>query len=103
MRIKTNCANAPVWKEVTVKSRIPESLKMLEEMARNIWWSWNDEAIEMFKELDPELWSVVGQNPVALLERLSYEKLEALSVDKEVLGRIEEIYAKFKGLYERKA
>ena len=66
MRIKTNCANAPVWKEVTVKSRIPESLKMLEEMARNIWWSWNDEAIEMFKELDPELWSVVGQNPVAL-------------------------------------
>ena len=102
MRIKTNCANAPVWKEVTVKSRIPESLKMLEEMARNIWWSWNDEAIEMFKELDPELWSVVGQNPVALLERLSYEKLEALSVDKEVLGRIEEIYAKFKAYMSEK-
>ena len=102
MRIKTNCANAPVWKEVTVKSRIPESLKMLEEMARNIWWSWNDEAIEMFKELDPELWSVVGQNPVALLERLSYEKLEALSVDKEILGRIEEIYAKFKAYMSEK-
>ena len=102
MRIKTNCANAPVWKEVTVKSRIPESLKMLEEMARNIWWSWNDDAIEMFKELDPELWSVVGQNPVALLERLSYEKLEALSVDKEVLGRIEEIYAKFKAYMSEK-
>ncbi len=102
MRIKTNCANAPVWKEVTVKSRIPESLKMLEEMAHNIWWSWNDEAIEMFKELDPELWSVVGQNPVALLERLSYEKLEALSVDKEVLGRIEEIYAKFKAYMSEK-
>ena len=102
MRIKTNCANAPVWKEVTVKSRIPESLKMLEEMARNIWWSWNDEAIEMFKELDPELWSVVGQNPVALLERLSYEKLEALSVDKEVLGRIEEIYARFKAYMSEK-
>ncbi|MBU3835384.1 MAG: alpha-glucan family phosphorylase [Candidatus Phocaeicola merdigallinarum] len=102
MRNKTNCANAPVWKEVTVKSRIPESLKMLEEMARNIWWSWNDEAIEMFKELDPELWSVVGQNPVALLERLSYEKLEALSVDKEVLGRIEEIYAKFKAYMSEK-
>ncbi len=85
-----------------MKSRIPESLKMLEEMARNIWWSWNDEAIEMFKELDPELWSVVGQNPVALLERLSYEKLEALSVDKEVLGRIEEIYAKFKAYMSEK-
>ena len=102
MRIKTNCANAPVWKEVTVKSRIPDSLRMLEEMARNIWWAWNDEAIEMFKELDPELWSVVGQNPVALLERLSYEKLEALSVDKEVLGKIEGIYDKFKAYMNEK-
>ncbi len=75
---------------------------MLEEMARNIWWSWNDEAIDMFKKLDPELWSVVGQNPVALLERLSYEKLEALSVDKEVLGKIENIYAKFKAYMSEK-
>lgn len=96
MKIKTNYANAPVWKEVTVKSRIPESLGMLQEMARNIWWSWNYEATDMFKSLDPELWSVVGQNPVALLERLSYEKLEALSNDKAVLNRINDIYAKFK-------
>ena len=96
MKIKTNYANAPVWKEVTVKSRIPESLGMLQEMARNIWWSWNYEATDMFKSLDPELWSVVGQNPVARLERLSYEKLEALSNDKAVLNRINDIYAKFK-------
>lgn len=73
MKVKTNYANTPAWREVNVKSRIPEPLKMLERMARNIWWAWNDEATEMFKELDPELWQVVGQNPVALLERLSYE------------------------------
>ena len=35
MKIKTNYANAPVWKEVTVKSRIPDSLKMLQEMILN--------------------------------------------------------------------
>ena len=102
MKVKTNYVNAPVWKEVNVKSRIPESLKMLEEMARNIWWAWNDEATEMFKGLDPELWSVVKQNPVALLERLSYEKLEALSVDKEVLGKINHIYDKFKNYVNTK-
>ena len=85
MKVKTNYANAPVWREVNVKSRIPEPLKMLGKMARNIWWAWNDEATEMFRELDPELWQVVGQNPVALLERLSYEKLEALSADSNVL------------------
>ena len=48
MKIKTNYANVPCWKEVNVKSHIPESLKMLEEMARNIWWAWSDEATEMF-------------------------------------------------------
>lgn len=96
MKVKTNYVNAPVWKEVNVKSRIPEPLKMLEEMARNIWWAWNDEATEMFRELDPELWSFVKQNPVALLERLSYEKLEALCNNKEVLSRINHIYDKFK-------
>ncbi len=96
MKVKTNYVNSPVWREVTVKSRIPEALKMLEIMARNIWWAWNYEATDMFKELDPELWKVVGQNPVALLERLSYEKLEAIEADKALMGRINAVYDKFK-------
>lgn len=95
MKVKTNYANAPVWREVTVKSRIPESLKMLEIMARNIWWAWNYEATDMFKELDPDLWKIVGQNPVALLERISYEKLEAIESDKELMAKINNVYAKF--------
>ena len=41
MKIKVSNANTPNWKEVTVKSHIPEELKKLEEMARNIWWAWN--------------------------------------------------------------
>ena len=102
MKVKTNYVNAPVWREITVKSRIPESLKMLQEMAHNIWWAWNFEATEMFRELDPELWKAVGQNPVALLERLSYEKLEALAVNKEVLAKINDIYSQFKAYMAEK-
>ena len=44
MKIKVSNANTPNWKEVTVKSHIPEELKKLEEMARNIWWAWNSRA-----------------------------------------------------------
>ena len=102
MKVKTNYANAPVWREVNVKSRIPEPLKMLGKMARNIGWAWNDEATEMFRELDPELWQVVGQNPVALLERLSYEKLEALCADSNVLKKINDIYSKFEAYMNEK-
>ena len=96
MKVKTNYVNAPAWKEINILSRIPEPLKMLEEMSRNIWRAWNEETAKIFKELDPELWLAVGQNPVALLERLSYEKFEALSKDKEVLTKINDIYARFK-------
>ena len=102
MKVRTNYVNDPVWREVTVKSRIPESLQMLQELAHNIWWSWNYEATDMFKSLDPEIWSLVGQNPVAFLERLNYEKLEALSTNKEVLDRINKVYAKFKAYMSEK-
>ena len=53
MKIKVSNANTPNWKEVTVKSHIPEELKKLEEMARNIWWAWNYEATDLFRDLDP--------------------------------------------------
>ena len=102
MKVRTNYVNDPVWREVTVKSRIPESLQMLQELAHNIWWSWNYEATDMFKSLDPEIWSLVGQNPVAFLERLNYEKLEALSTNKEVLDRINKVYTKFKAYMSEK-
>ena len=96
MKIKVSNVNTPNWKEVTVKSRIPEELEKLSEIARNIWWAWNFEATELFRDLDPELWKECGQNPVLLLERMSYEKLEALTKDKVILRRMNEVYTKFR-------
>ena len=96
MKINVSNVNTPNWKEVTVKSRIPEELEKLSEIARNIWWAWNFEATELFRDLDPELWKECGQNPVLLLERMSYEKLEALAKDKVILRRMNEVYTKFR-------
>lgn len=96
MKIKVSNVNTPNWKEVTVKSRIPEELEKLSEIARNIWWAWNFEATELFRDLDPELWKECGQNPVLLLERMSHEKLEALAKDKVILRRMNEVYTKFR-------
>lgn len=102
MKIKISNANVPAWKDVTVKSRIPAELKKLEEMARNIWWAWNNEATDLFKDLDPALWKEAGQNPVVLLERLSYEKLEALAADKTILKRMNDVYANFRAYMDVK-
>ncbi|MCA5605385.1 glycosyltransferase family 1 protein [Bacteroides fragilis] len=96
MKIKVSNVNTPNWKEVTVKSRVPAELEKLSELARNIWWAWNYEATELFRDLDPTLWKEAGQNPVLLLERMGYEKLEALSKDKVILKRMNDVYAKFR-------
>ena len=102
MKIKISNSNVPAWKDVTVKSRIPAELKKLEEMARNIWWAWNNEATDLFQDLDPALWKEAGQNPVVLLERLSYDKLEALAADKAILARIDKVYAQFRAYIDVK-
>ena len=64
MKIKVSNTNVPSWQSVVVKSQIPDELKKLEEMSRNIWWAWNYEATELFKSLDPELWNQAERNPV---------------------------------------
>lgn len=96
MKIKVSNVNTPNWKEITVKSSVPAELEKLSEIARNIWWSWNYEATELFRSLDPILWKEAGQNPVLFLEHMNFEKLEALSKDKVVLKRMNDVYAKFR-------
>ncbi len=96
MKIKVSNVNTPTWKDVNVKAHIPAELEKLSEIARNIWWSWNYEATELFHDLDPEMWKEVGHNPVYLLEWISFEKLEVLAKDKVIIKRMNDVYAKFK-------
>ena len=74
----------------------------MSEISRNIWWSWNYEATELFNDLDPALWREVGHNPVLFLERMSYEKLEVLSKDKSILKRMNDVYAKYRAYIDVK-
>ncbi len=96
MKIKADYANAPQWQEITVKSTLPEDLKCLDEIAHNVWWTWNYEARDLFRDLDPELYHEVTHNPVLLLERLSYERKEEIVKDKAMMKRITAVYAQFR-------
>ena len=96
MKIKASCSNGANWKQVDVKSRIPKELDKLEELARNMWWAWNHDARVLFRSLDEDLFDEVGQNPVLLLERLSYEKMEDLSKDSSVVRKMNDVYAAFR-------
>ena len=96
MKIKADYANAPQWKEVTIKSTLPEELKCLDELAHNMWWAWNYEARELWKSLDKDLYEEVGHNPVMLLGRLSYERKEAIVNDKTIMERVKSVYKLFR-------
>ena len=96
MKIKSDYANAPQWKELTIKSRLPEELKCLDELAHNMWWAWNYEARDLFRDIDPKLYSAVKHNPVMLLERLGYERKEEIVNDKAMMKRIQAVYKSFK-------
>ncbi len=102
MDIKTNFAPSaePMWKSIIVKSKLPAELSCLHEISRNIWWVWNYEATELFNEIDTELWHQVEKNPILLLERVSYTRLNELAKDVEFVTRLNGIYAKFKSYLE---
>jgi len=102
MKIKASNANEAQWKPVVVKSNIPVELQKLEELAHNMWWAWNHSARSLFTHLDPALYEECGQNPVLMLERLSYEKLSELSKDRDILKRMNDTYKEFRAYMDVK-
>ena len=96
MKIKASCANNPSWKTITVKSNMPAELRKLEELAHNMWWSWNHNARSLFRSLDETLYEACDGNPVLLLERLSFEKMERLAADKAVIKKMNDVYTEFR-------
>ena len=88
MKIKVNNVNERNLKEINVRSHLPASLSKLEEIAQNIWWSWNTNAKNLFRQIDKEAWIEASSNPVLLLNILNYDKLVALGENKEFLEKL---------------
>lgn len=96
MKIKVNNTNTPTWRSVTVKSALPAKLKMLEELSKNLWWVWNSEGKTLFHDLDRDLWRETGENPVLMLQKMTYERFDEIVKDKEMMDRINCVYNNFK-------
>ncbi|MCM1020719.1 MAG: alpha-glucan family phosphorylase [Muribaculum sp.] len=96
MKLQVSNTNAPVWRDMTIKSDLPAQLKPLEVMSRNLWWVWNSEGKSLFRDLNPDLWRSVGENPVMLLQRLGFDRVQEIINDEKLLSRINGVYAQFK-------
>lgn len=81
---------------ITVLPRLPERLASLRELAENLWFSWNMEAIRMFQRLNRDLWEETDQNPVKMLLRLDQDRLHELDQDEGFHVQLGKVFADFK-------
>ncbi|HLU38732.1 MAG TPA: alpha-glucan family phosphorylase, partial [Planctomycetota bacterium] len=77
-----------------VAATLPEELRGLQRLSRNLWWSWNRDAENVFADLSPLAWRNCGRNPVAFLQRLYPEDLQAKARDEEYLARLRAVTAR---------
>lgn len=88
MKVSASYSNTPSWKSVYTHANLPQELLPLEKLARNLWWVWNNEAIELFEDIDNKLWEESSHNPVVFLQRLSYDKCKEIIKDAELMARL---------------
>lgn len=81
--------------EFNVKPDLPGKLKALEEIAYNLWWSWNYEAQELFKSINPTAWKKSRHNPVAVIGSLTGADYKKLSKDPVFMSRLESVHKEF--------
>lgn len=72
----------------TVRPLLPEPLRPLSDLARNLRWSWHAETRELFRSVDPEHWATAGGDPVRLLGGVRAARLQELAEDHQFLTRL---------------
>jgi len=94
-------------RQFDVQPNIPERLAHLQNLAMNLWFCWNWEAVRLFIRLDAKLWESCYQNPVLMLGRLPQEVFEEAAQDESFIANLEKVYAEFfsyltrRGWFER--
>ena len=70
---------------------LPANLQPLKDIAYNMWWSWEHDAVDLFRRLDDDLWQKTGHNPVKMLGDLSQDRLEKVSQNDGFLAHLDRV------------
>jgi phosphorylase/glycogen(starch) synthase len=85
----------PQWRKILIDPTVPERLSGLVKLSKNLWWSWNYDAIELFEVIDKELWYEVNNNPISLIEALPLDVLKSLEQNPEFLEKLDSVITNF--------
>jgi len=78
-----------------VNPKIPQRLARLEELAHNLWYSWDRATRELYSRLDPQLWESVGHSPKAFLKRVDEQKLVDAAEDPVYLSNFNRVLSAY--------
>ncbi len=80
----------------TVVPSLTGELARLQTIAYNLWWTWEPEAVELFKRLDIDLWQQTRHNPVEMLGILQQTTLDKLTTDEGFMSQLKQVDEKFR-------
>ncbi|MFN8257523.1 MAG: alpha-glucan family phosphorylase [Bacteroidales bacterium] len=102
VQIDTYKSNKPVWRSLDVKPNPTSTFPQLEELAKNLWWSWNHDAINLFRYIDEDTWEKTDADPLALLNQVSYERILELEKNKTFIEFYNKVLDKFRAYMNQK-
>lgn len=85
-----------VFQVINVAPSFPKPIRFLEELARNAWWCWNQDAQELLRRIDPSLWRECGLSPLEFLRRVPRATFDALAADDGFIAQLAKLEARFR-------
>ena len=80
---------------ITVNPKLPARLERLEELANDLWYSWDRDTRTLFSRLDPKLWQAVEHNPKAFLMRVDESILLKASEDQSFISNFNSVLSAY--------
>lgn len=78
----------PNWSESTPQALYDKCMAL----ARNLWWSWHPEVVNLFRDLDPVRWRQIDHNPIMLLSEMTPEQIAERASEMVLYTRINQAY-----------
>jgi alpha-glucan phosphorylases len=95
LEMDTNWGIKPVWKKVLVDQVLPERLSFLVKLSQNLWWSWNNDAYDLFYSINPQRFDSFDRSPIHLLESLTKSEIDSLLHNQYFLDKMDSVAQRF--------
>jgi glycogen phosphorylase len=80
------------YRTVNVVPSLPPRLEPLLEIAYNLWWSWNRDAVDLFRRLEPDLFVASHHNPISILGQMSQDRLDDIAHDEGFISHMDRVH-----------